>query len=364
MKITEPSTERNMEGTKDVRLGVLPLVSIIIPCRNEEKFIGSCLNSVLTTDYPKQRLEVMVVDGMSDDRTRDVVEFYARTNHCVRLLDNPQRYTPFAVNIGIVGARGEIIMCMGAHARYPADYVSKCVAYLENYEADNVGGMMRTEPTADTMVAKSIAYVMSHRFGAGTATFRSGANHPKWVDTVFGGCYRRSVFEKIGYFNETLIKTQDREFNQRLRDAGGKILFAPDIQCSYYARGTLREFAKHLFQGGLWAFYGNRLGGRRFISPRNFVPLMFVCSIAVLAVTVPIVPSAGFLLATIVLSYTLSAIACALPFAAKERDARYLVIVPVLFSLAHIVYGIGSAIGIVKSLRISDEELCGARENS
>src|SRR5207248_9151108 len=143
-------------------------------------------------------------------------------------------------------AKGDVIMCMGAHAHYPADYVRKCVQYLETFQADNVGGIIRTLPQSASVVSVAIACFMSHRLGAGTATFRSGTSEPRWVDTVFGGCYRRAVFERIGKLNEMLIKSQDREFNQRLRNAGGRILCVPEIQCTYYARGNMREFARHI----------------------------------------------------------------------------------------------------------------------
>ena len=121
----------------------LLFVSIIIPCRNEEKYIGKCLQSIIEQNYPKDNLEVLVVDGMSEDRTREIVENYSQKYSFIKLFDNPKKFTPFGLNIGIKEAKGEIIMRMDAHAGYEKDYISKCVRYLENYDADNVGGAMK-----------------------------------------------------------------------------------------------------------------------------------------------------------------------------------------------------------------------------
>lgn len=176
----------------------LPLVSIIIPCRNEEKFIGKCLDSILVQDYPKDKLEVLVINGMSEDGTKEIVKEYNRRHVFIRLLDNPKKTTPCALNIGIKHARGEIIMRMDARATYEKDYISKRVRCLGECNADNVGGLMITKPRNNTFI--------------GNSTFRTASKEPKWVDTVFDGCYRKEVFEKIGLFNEALLRGQGREF--------------------------------------------------------------------------------------------------------------------------------------------------------
>lgn len=339
----------------------LPLVTVIVPCRNEEAFISKCLASIIANDYPKDRLEILVVDGMSEDRTHAFAASCAETHSFVKVVDNPKKFMPFGTNIGIMLARGEIIMVMGAHARYAFDYITKCVAHLESWSADNVGGLMKTEASADTVIAKAIAYVMSHRFGSGTAIFRSGASNPRWVDTVYGGCYRRETFDRIGYFNEKLLKAQDREFNQRLRDAGGKILFTPDIQCSYYARGSLTEFAKKLFDGGFWIFYGNRVGARWLLSPRNFAPLCLVGGLIISLILSSFTSVGWTVFAIMAILYLVGCFACAFPFALRERDLRYLLAVPLVLGTGHLLYGIGSICGIATSACTSDYRLHTAR---
>ena len=289
---------------------MLPFVSIIIPCRNEEKFIGKCLDSILAQDYPKDRLEVLVVDGMSEDGTREIVERYTDMSlrarslacHCeqseaisardklrnlgiatslpalamtLKLLDNPKKVTPCALNIGIKNAKGEIILWMSAHSRYEKDYISKCVKYLKEYDADNVGGVMITLPRDNAFIGKAIATVLSHPFGVGNSVFRTGAKEPKWVDTVFGGCYKKEVFDKIGLFNESLVRSQDMEFNLRLKKTGGKILLAPDIVSYYYPKSNLKDFFIHNFEDGSWVTYPLKFGIKAF-SWRHLIPLFFI----------------------------------------------------------------------------------------
>ena len=289
---------------------MLPFVSIIIPCRNEEKFIGKCLDSILAQDYPKDRLEVLVVDGMSEDGTREIVERYTDMSlrarslacHCeqseaisardklrnlgiatslpalamtLKLLNNPKKVTPCALNIGIKNAKGEIILWMSAHSRYEKDYISKCVKYLKEYDADNVGGVMITLPRDNAFIGKAIATVLSHPFGVGNSVFRTGAKEPKWVDTVFGGCYKKEVFDKIGLFNESLVRSQDMEFNLRLKKTGGKILLAPDIVSYYYPKSNLKDFFIHNFEDGSWVTYPLKFGIKAF-SWRHLIPLFFI----------------------------------------------------------------------------------------
>ena len=160
----------------------LPLVSTIIPCRNEEKFIGQCLDSIIVNDYPKEKLEILIIDGLSEDKTRTIIENlkFKIGNSNIKLLDNPKKFTPAALNIGVKNAKGEIIIRMDAHARYKKDYISKCVKYLQEYKADNVGGIWITIPRDNSIIGKSIAFVLSSSFGVGNAYYRvSGYKKPK-----------------------------------------------------------------------------------------------------------------------------------------------------------------------------------------
>lgn len=220
------------------------LVSIIIPSRNEERFIDKCLDSILEQNYSKKNLEVLVVDGKSEDKTKEIVNKYSKKHSFIKLLDNPKKFTSFGLNIGIKEAKGEIIIRMDAHAGYENDYVSKSVKYLKEYNADNIGGIMKTLPADNSLVAKAISLVLSSCFGA-FSFFRVGSKKPKEVDTVFGGCYKKQVFDRIGLFNESLIRSQDMEFNLRLKKAGGKIILHPEIKSYYYPKTNLRDFLRH-----------------------------------------------------------------------------------------------------------------------
>jgi len=328
-----------------------PFISIIIPCYNEERFIGQCLDSILAGDYPAERMEVLVVDGGSQDNTRNIISDYSKRHASVRLVDNPHRLKPHALNIGISAAKGNIVIRMDVHSQYDPEYVSKSVQYLDQLKADNVGGLRMTFPGNDSLFARSIAASISSRFGAGNATYRTGAKGLKWVDTVFGGCYRKEIFAQIGMFDERLVRGQDREFNVRLQRAGGKILFVPDIICSYYARGSLLEYLPWIYAGGLTPFYVSRLIGLRIYSWRNLVPMTFVSSLLLLIPLSFLNPIFLFLLLTELACYLICAIIASIPVAKKEKNWLFLITMPVVFFLSHIFYGVGSFAGLLKSLK-------------
>jgi GT2 family glycosyltransferase len=267
------------------------------------------------------------------------------------MLENPNRRTPNALNIAIAQSKGDVIVRLDAHAEYDVHYLKKCVEYLEKYSADNVGGVLKIEPQENTVIGEAIAYSFSSPFTAGNALYRVGVSSPKWVDTVFGGCYRKDVFARIGQFDERLVRGQDREFNQRLRDAGGKILLAPDIQCTYYAQSKLGEYARRTFLSGMCVFYGARVTGRRLPAVRNFVPITFVATLLALFGVSWFVPAGWLLFRGIISVYGLTSLASALPLARKEKDLRYLVVGPLVFAVTHVVYALGSVYGLVKPVR-------------
>jgi len=308
------------------------VVSVIIPCRNEEKFIGKCLDSLIRQDYPKDNLEILVVNGDSEDRTGEIVKTYSEKYPFIKFLNNPKKYTSFGLNIGLKQSRGDIIIRMDAHAGYEKDYVSKCVKYLNEYNADDVGGVMKTLPSKNTLFAKAIAISLSHPFGAGNSYFRTGVEKPKWVDTVFGGCYKREVFDKIGLFNENLLRSQDMELNLRLKKAGGKILLHPEIVSYYYPKSNLKDFFLHNFKDGIWAIYPLKF----FKIPlklRHYIPLIFV-------LTLPLS----------IWPYILLSLFFSAQIAFREKDVRLFFAMPLVFGIRHIGYGIGSFIGVIKLL--------------
>jgi succinoglycan biosynthesis protein ExoA len=336
----------------------LPSISIIVLCRNEKDFIAGCLDSLLANDYPRDRFEILVADGMSEDGTRSIVEFYAKQHSFLKLVDNPRKLPSSAANQGIRVAKGDLIMIAGAHAVYPKDYVSKCAIYSQNYpEAGNVGGVRETEARDKTIFGKAIAYVSSHPFGAGTAGYHRGGASPSWVESVWGGCYRREVFEKIGIYNELLVVGEDREFNRRLRNSGGRILQVPEIKCTYFARSKLFDYCRWAFRMGFWPFYAEKLTKRRLVSVRNFVPLAFVITLVLGLGASLRSPAARYSFGGVLLVYVLACLASAIALVAREKDPRYFVAAPIVFSLTHFLYGVGSAYGILKPVPPAREQL-------
>jgi len=323
-------------------------VSIIIPCRNEEKFIGKCLDSIIEQDYPKDKIEVLVVDGASEDRTKKIIENCSKKYLFIKLLNNPQKFTPFALNIGIKNSKGEIIIRMDSHAGYERDYVSKCVKYLEEYGADNVGGIIRTIPVNNTLIAKSITCCLSSFFGAGGSYFRIGSKEPRWVDTVFGGCYKREVFDRIGFFNEKLKRSQDFEFNLRLKKFGGKILLVPDIVAYYYPQSNLKGFLKHNFKDGVWAILPLKIIKIPF-NLRHYIPLFFVLSFFLTLIFGFFFFPARILFDLIFGSYLILNLFFSFRIALKQ-GFKYFFIMPIVFMYRHFGYGLGSIYGLIKKI--------------
>jgi len=320
----------------------LPRVTVIIPCRNEAEFIGRCLDSVMANDYPRDKLEVLVVDGRSSDGTREEVSRRQPSFTRLRLLDNPKKTAPCAFNIGIREAQGEAIMIMGAHSIYEPDYIAACIRHLREDDADNVGGVMVTKPRQDTPVGRAIVCCLSHPFGVGNSAFRVGSKEKKWTDTVFGGCYRKRVFERIGLFNEELEFSSDIELNRRLRKAGGKVLFVPGIVSTYYARSTFGAFIKHVFRNGVWAIFPLKYVHNLPVSWRHFVPLAFILGLISSGFLSIFVPAALWLFLSIVLIYLATGLYFSARIALEKKDMKYFLTMPAFFAALHLVYGAGS----------------------
>ncbi len=250
-------------------------ISIIIPCRNEDRYITQCLDSLLEMTYPKELVEIFVVDGMSEDTSRQLITHYSQIHPSIQLLDNPRKTTPTALNIGIMASSGEFIIILSAHADYPKEYCSALVEEAMQLKADCVGGVLETKSSKINNTSQSIINVLSDRFGTGSQ-FRSGVEKITEVDTVAFGCYRRDVFERFGLFDERLTRNQDIELNKRIIRGGGHIYLLPNVTCTYYARETYRDFAKNNYQNGYWniltAYFTKTL---RSLSLRHFVPLLF-----------------------------------------------------------------------------------------
>lgn len=253
-------------------------LSIVIPCLNEVTYLPGCLNSLIEGDYPHSDWEILIVDGGSTDGTLDVVADYRAKYPFIRLIPNPARIKPIALNIGIKAARGDVIMRIDAHARYARDYVRRCVEGLRERGVENIGGIRETHTDSNAgALGLALSLAVSAPAAVGGAHYRTGRQvEPGLVDTVFCGCYPRHVFDEIGLFNERLIRTQDRELNFRLREAGGRVLLDPAIRCTYFSRTDFRTYLRWIFEGAFWLGYARRFTTVRMISRRNLAPPLLV----------------------------------------------------------------------------------------
>jgi glycosyltransferase involved in cell wall biosynthesis len=325
-----------------------PRVSVIVPCRNERAYIAECLESIRLNDYPADYVEVLVVDGASDDGTREIIESYIRQWPRIMCVDNPTGITPAALNTGIRSASGEIVIRMDAHCHYPGDYISKLVQWLEQSGADNVGGVCRTLPGSQSSMACAIAIALSHPLGVGNSRFRIGTKRARWVDTVPFGCYRRNVFERIGLFDEELVRNQDDEFNQRLLASGGKILLVPDVTVDYYARDSISKVARMYYQYGYFKpLVARKLG--RIGTFRQIVPAVFLLTLAVSFSLGTWISWARLVFAGIIVVYLGSLLAVSLVSAPKS-GLKVAALLPEVFSVLHFAYGWGSLRGTARFL--------------
>ncbi len=321
----------------------LPFVSVIAPCRNEVDFIADAVRSILNSDYPSDLIEVLVIDGMSTDGTRDVVAELCDADQRVKMFDNPQKIAPVAMNIGIRNAKGQCIMVVGCHAKYADDYIRKCAEVMDRTGADEVGGYMTTLPGADTATGRAIAKATSCPFGVGNSMFRLTGPEQE-VDTVPFGMYRREAFEKIGLYDERLVRNQDMEINTRLIKAGGRIIISPEIKLRYFNRATYSGLWQQAFNNGLWNPYTIWLTGGG-LSIRHFIPMAFVLSVIVLAIASCCYRPVSFLLLADVISYSSLATLMAVKVAAKDKVSSAKVLWA--FLTLHIAYGLGSLWAVI-----------------
>jgi succinoglycan biosynthesis protein ExoA len=319
-------------------------VSVIMPIRNEAGFIRESLRSVLNQDYPKDLMEVIVVDGMSTDDTRDILRDVIAQHPNVRLLDNPGRIVPIGMNIALQQAKGEIIVRVDGHCEIRPDYVRRCVEYLGSGEIDGVGGPMET--IGETTVSQGIAIAMSSPFGVGGSAFRTIKDRTMYVDTVAFPAYRRETIRKNGLYDEELVRNQDDEYNYRLRELGGRILMTPDIRSRYYSRSSFKSLWRQYFQYG---FYKVRVMQKhpRQMSLRQFIPPMFVATLIILSVLSLFFAPARLLLALEVGAYLVANLGASLLTTAKT-GSQYFIYLPLAFAILHVSYGSGFLYGLVK----------------
>jgi glycosyltransferase involved in cell wall biosynthesis len=322
-----------------------PFISVIMPIRNEAEYIRRSLGAVLTQHYPPSRFEVVVVDGMSDDGTRETVREMTRaigtTGPAVQLLDNLAGIVPPAMNIGLRVARGEVIIRVDGHCEIIPDYFRRCVEILARTGADCVGGPIQT--VGETPMARAIATAQSAAFGVGGVAFRTGRATAGFVDTVAFGAYHREVFTRIGVFDEELKRNQDDEFNFRLTQAGGRIWLDPAINSQYFSRAAISSLWSQYYQYG---FYKVRVIQKRgaIASWRHLVPAGFVLALAGSFLLALVMKDWRWAL-TVLFPYLVASLSVSILTA--RRTPRVLPLLPVVFATLHLSYGLGFLWGML-----------------
>lgn len=319
----------------------MSLVSIIVPCYNEEATIRLLLNAIYSQNFPSSDLEVIISDGLSTDRTRqEVTDFIqAHPDLSVCVVDNPKRSIPSGLNRAIDLAQGEYVVRLDAHSVPAPDYVARCIADLVEGKGDNVGGVWDIQPGGDGWLAQSIAIAASHPFGVGDARYRY-TRKAGYVDTVPFGAFKRALLKKIGRFDESLQTNEDYEFNARLRQSGGKVWLNPAIRSVYFSRSNLRELALQYWRYGFWKWQMLR----RYPSTlrwRQALPPAFVLGLAVGLALSPWWSLARFGLAIAAVSYILFLFIGAILGARRQRDIRLLAGVPLAIGVMHLCWGTG-----------------------
>ncbi len=328
----------------------MPLVSIIVPCYNEQSTIQLLLDAISQQTFQPSEMEVVIVDGMSTDGTRQVIAEYQKEHPdlVIRVLDNYRKTIPSALNLGLDVARGQYIIRLDAHSIPARDYVERCVMDLQAGLGDSVGGMWLIRPGGKGWIAASIAAAAAHPLGVGDAYYR---HTPKTgvVDTVPFGAFRRDLIDRIGKFNEGLIANEDYEFNTRIRKAGGRVWMDAQIRSTYFARATLFGLARQYWRYG---FYKFRMLRRypETIRWRQALPPLFVSGLLLGLVLSLFWNFARYILAVVLGLYFLVLVGGAVSISFRRRDLRALFGVPLAIACMHICWGAGFLWSMISSL--------------
>jgi len=319
-------------------------VSIIIPSKNEEKYIAKCLNSVLANDYGVENMEIIVSDGRSVDRTRQIIKDMQKVHSCLHLVDNQKEFTPDGLNKGIKVSRGDYVMILGAHSEISKNYISSNIRILEdNSDIGASGGKIVN--AFENPTSEAISKAMSSKFGVGNAKFRT-QNYQGYVDTAAFAIYRREVFDEIGLFNENLVRNQDAEFNYRLKQVGYKIYLTSDCYAKYYVRSTFKELFVQYYQYGFWKIHFNFIH-QKITSLRQIFPMLFILILLFTLISwtffIPLFyVSLGFTVLHFLLALYFS-------FRKSKKLNKFLLIFKSFYTL-HISYGLGYLLGILNAV--------------
>lgn len=322
----------------------VPLVSVVMPVRNEAAFLHRSLTAVLAQDYPAGRFEVIVADGMSTDGTREVVAQIMSTHPNVKLVDNPEQIVATGLNRSLRLVKGDIVIRVDGHCEIAADYVRRCVEHLGKDAVEAVGGPLET--VGESYVARAIALAMSSWFGVGGSAFRVAGGESQFTDTVAFPAYTRAAIERAGPFDEELVRNQDDEYNYRLRKLGMRILLAADVHSRYYSRATLGGLCRQYFQYGFWKVRVMQKHWRQ-MRARQFAPagLIAVLGLAIVAaIFLPGVRLAPALIAGLYASVT----GLAAVLSIRRTELGLLPVLPLAFAALHLSYGLGFWFGLVR----------------
>lgn len=323
-------------------------VAIVIPTLNEERFISRCLNSIIKQTYEFEKMDVMIIDGGSKDNTKDIVAEYQKSHQNIRFIENKKKIQSVAFNIGFKKSTAPYIIRLDAHAEYDSKYISLCIENLKQDEKrGNVGGRCNILPFNQSVWAQTNAILNHSRFGIGGAAFRV-SNEAHNTDSVPFGAFPRKIIEKIGGMREDLPRGEDNEYNSRIRKAGYKIFFDPNIISSYFARPTLGASCKQMYANG------NSIGylyyiDREAIGIRHLVPLLFVVS-GLFSIIISVLWSPFCYVFCGGLALYLIADAMASIMGAKDNVKCTLPLF-ILFFCVHVSYGMGTIAGLIKGLK-------------
>ena len=311
----------------------VPRVSVVMPCYNEEKFIKKSIES-LVDDYFLKSCEIIIVDGMSSDGTREVVQSLIKQELRVRLLENKKRVQAYGLNLGISKAKGEIIVRADTHCLYPPGYIKKCVELLEATGASNAGGMML--PQGTKMVQKAIALAMLHPVGVGDAKFHLG-NFTGYVDTVYLGTFWKKLFDEIGLYDTNCKTNEDAELNLRILKAGKKIYLDSSIKVAYFPRESLKALALQYYKYGRGRCY-TTLKHKKITSFRQIGPVILVIGLFLSLVLSFWKPS----LILVPLSYLLALFLISLLSRPKESiPIKQRLLIGLAWGVMHVSWGMG-----------------------
>ena len=324
-----------------------PLISIIIPMRNEELCIGACLDSIAESTYPLSDCEILVVDNGSTDRSCTIVTRKLKKFPSAQLFHNPKNGVPAGLNLAIIESKGRFIMRMDAHCEYQRDYIDICIAELERTGAANVGGLLLTLPGRSTWVSRCIALISQHQVAIGNSAFRLGTGN-RFVDTVPFGAFRREIFEVVGLYREDLRRNQDFELNARIRSAGYRIYLSSKVKTKYYNSEKLTKFLEQAILNGEGAARSWMFNPQSFCW-RHSAPLLCLVTWLILLILSLCCHPVRLVFDVYNLLYIVALIFASIQIAVCN-NWRHIFLVPFIITLYHICYGISTGVGGVESI--------------